>query len=188
MTTLDDDRLIVDPASVSPWPIAIRYGLIGGLIYCIYTLIGNILGLMTGEFGLIAFSLAGLPIIAIAIILIVLSVKFHRDNDLGGYINIGRVVMIGLVVTFISMLISSVFNYVYMNFIDLGYVDMVVANMEELMSGFIPEEELEESLIDIRKSFEISGLIKTTLIMTGAFGLVVAGIVGLIMKKDPPRV
>jgi len=188
MTTLDDDRLIVDPASVSPWPIAIRYGLIGGLIYCVYTLIANMSGLTAGSFGLVASSISGFLVFAIAIVLIVLPVKHHRDKELGGYISIGRVIMIGMVVTVISMLISNVFNYIYMNFIDPGFVDTMMDQMEETMSSLIPEEQMDDALIRIQEGFEPATMIKNGLIITAIVGLVVSGIVGLIMKKDPPRV
>jgi len=189
MTTLDDDRLIVDPASVSPWPIAIRYGLIGGLIYCVYTLIANMSGLTAGSFGMVASSISGLLVFAIAIALIVIPVKHHRDKELGGYITIGRVITIGLVVTVISMLISNAFNYIYMNFIDPGFVDTMMEQMEETMASFITDDDqLDETLIRIREGFQPAAMMKNAVIMTGIFGLVVSGIIGLIMKKDPPRV
>ena len=187
MTTLDDDRLMVDPSTVSPWPIAVRYGLIGGLVYCIYTLIANMSGLTAGSFGLMASTISGLLMFAIAIALIVMPVKHHRDKDLGGYITIGRIIMIGMVVTAISMLISNVFNYIYMNFIDPGFVDTMMAQMEETMGSLIPEEQLEDTLMRIQEGFEPAAMIKNSLIMTAIFGLVVSGIIGLIMKKDAPR-
>ncbi len=188
MTTLDDDRLMVDPSTVSPWPIAIRYGLIGGLIYAIYTLVGNLSGLTTGDFGTLAMSLAGLIIFPIAIALIVLPVKHHRDKELGGYITIGRIILIGLVVTAISILISNIFNYIYMNFIDPGYIETMMGNMEEMVGDYLSEDQLEEMLIEMRKGFEPATLMKNAVIMTGIFGLIISGIIGLIMKKDPPRV
>ena len=187
MTTLDDDRLIVDPSSVPPLPIAIRYGLIGGLIYCIYTLVSNMSGLSAGSFGLIASTLSGLLFFAIAIALIVIPVKHHRDKDLGGYITIGRIMTIGMVVTVISMLISNVFNYIYMNVIDPGFVDTMMAQMEENMSSLIPEDQMDEVLMGIQENFEPMTMLMNGLMMGTGFGLVVSGIVGLIMKKDPPR-
>ena len=189
MMTLDDDNFLVDPASVSPWPIAIRYGLIGGLIYCIYTLVGNMTGLTTGAFGMIASSVVSLLVFAIGIGLIVAAVKIHRDKYLGGYITIGRVILIGLVVTVISMGISNIFNYVYMTFIDPGYVDTVMANMEEMMASYnLPEEQLEAILISTRENFNPATMMKSGLIIMAIIGLVISSIVGLIMKKDPPRV
>lgn len=188
MTTLDDDNFLVDPASVSPWPIAIRYGLIGGLIYCIYSLIGNMSGLTTGDFGTMATSLASLLVFPIAIALIVFAVKNHRDKQLGGYITIGRVILIGLVVTAISLVISNLFLYVYLSVIDPGYVDMMIGSMEEMMGDWIPEEQLEQVLMETRKGFEPAGLMKNALIMIGIFGVIVSAVIGLIMKKDPPRV
>lgn len=188
MTTLEDDILIVDPASVSPWPIAVRYGLIGGLIYCIYTLIANMSGLSAGSFGLIASSISGLLVFAIAIALIVMPVKHHRDKELGGYITIGRIILIGMVVTVISMFISNIFNYIYMNFIDPSFVENMMIGMEESMGSMVSEDQLEEILVNIQKGFEPAAMIKNSLIMTGIFGLIVSGIVGLIMKKDAPRV
>ncbi len=187
MTTLDDDGLLVDPSTVSPWPIAIRYGLIGGLIYAIYTLIGNMTGLTTGAFGAVASTIASILGLAIPIALIVIPVKHHRDKSLGGYITIGRIILIGMVVTVISMLISNVFNYIYMTYIDPGFIDTVLGNMEEMMGDYISEEQLEEMLIGMREGFAPATLMKNAIIMTAIFGLVVSGIIGLIMKKDAPR-
>ncbi len=187
MTTLDDDRLLVDPSTVSPWPIAIRYGLISALIACIYTLISNMSGLTAGAFGLMASTLSGLVVFAIGIAMIVIPVKHHRDKELGGYITIGRVILIGMVVTAISMLLSNVFNYVYMNFIDPGFLDTMMAQMEESMGSIIPEEQMDEFLLNMQENFEPMTMLKNGLMMGTVFGLIVSGIIGLIMKKDPPR-
>jgi len=188
MTTLDDENFIVDPATVSPWPIAIRYGLIGGLIYCIYALVANMSGLATGGLGMVASMISSLFVLMLSVALIVIPVKHHRDKELGGFITIGRVIMIGVVVTAISMLISIAFNYIYMNFIDPGYLDTAMASMEEMMESLVPEDQLEQAMIDSRARLEPAAMAKTGLIMAVVVGLVVSSIVGLIMKKDPPRV
>lgn len=187
MTNLNDEHLIVDPNAVSPWPVAIRYGLIGGLIYCIYTLIGSLSGLISGGLGLVSFILSGLLAFFIAIGLIVFSVKKHRDKELGGFITIGRVIIIGLVITGISMFISNVFTYVYVNFIDPSFIDNMQGNMGEMFEGFVPEEELERIILDAGDRFEIGNLIKGFFGTVVGVGLVVSAIIGLIMKKDPPR-
>lgn len=187
MTTLDDDRLMVDPSTVSPWPIAIRYGLISALISCIYTLISNMSGLTAGSFGMVASTISGLLMFAIAIAMIVIPVKHHRDKELGGYITIGRIILIGMVVIAISTLISNVFNYIYMNFIDPGFVDTMMAQMEENMSSLIPEEQMDEVLMGIQENFEPMTMLKNGIMMGTIVGLIISGIIGLIMKKDPPR-
>ncbi len=188
MKTLDDENYLVDPASVSPWPVAIRYGLIGGLIYCIYALVGNMSGLTTGGLGFVAQMVSSLLVLVIAVALIVFPVKHHRDKELGGYITIGRVIMIGFVVTAISMAISMAFNYIYMNFIDPGYIDSVLVSMEEMLESMVPEDQLEQALIDARARLEPASMAQTGVITTLVIGIIVSAIVGLIMKKDPPRV
>lgn len=187
MTTLDDERAFIDPASVSPWPVAIRYGLIGGLIFCIYTLISNLTGLSSGKMGMTASVVSGLLVFAIAIGLIVVAVKIHRDKELGGYISLGRVVLIGTVVFLISLIISNVFNYIYMNFIDPGFVDDMLLNMEEMMSDMIPEEQMDELLAETKNSLSPAKMFTTGLIFPALFGVFVSAIIGLIMKVEPPR-
>ena len=151
-------------------------------------MIGNLTGITTGAYGWVGSIISSLLFFAIPIFLIVLSVKNHRDKESGGYITIGRVILIGLVVTFISMAISHIFNYIYMNFIDPGFLETTLVNVEEMLDGVVPEEDLEQILIDTKGRFETSSLIKSFFIIVAVFGLVVSSIVGLIMKKDPPRV
>jgi len=188
MTTLDDERAIINPASVSPWPTAIRYGLIGALVFCIYTLVGNLTGLSSGSFGMVASMISSFLVFAIAIGIIVVAVKHHRDKELGGYISLGRIVLIGSVAFFIALLISNIFNYIYMNFIDPGFVDDIMVNMEEMMSGMIPEDQLDDVLAQTREGFTPSKMFTTGLLFPALFGVFVSAIIGLIMKVEPPRV
>jgi len=189
MTTLDEKQTYnINPASVSPWPTAIRYGVIGGLIFCVYTLVGNLTGMTTGKLGATVSILSSLLVVAIGIGIIVVSVKHHRDKELGGYITLGRVVLVGTVVVFLTVLISNIFNYIYMNFIDPNYVMDTLVAFEEMMSDWIPEDQMDETLAGMKESMEPAKMFTTGLLFPTLLGAFVSAIIGLIMKVEPPRV
>ena len=181
MATLDDDFGYIDPSTVPPYPTAIRYGLIGGLISVVYGLIANLTGLTNPTGGMMTLLLASVVGIVIGVGIIVFAIKHHRDNELGGYISFGRAFILGLIVSLISGLISVAFNYIYMNFIDPNFMSEMMEGMEEMLSNFgVPEEQMEQALIDAEKGFGPTRMLMNTTIG----GVVLALIIGAIMKKN----
>ncbi len=188
MADLDDNQNYVDPSTVSFWPTAIRYGLIGGLISAVYGLIGNMTGLTTPGGGIGKMVLMGLVGIAITIGVMVYAIKKHRDEDLGGHIPWVRAFLVGLVATVLMSFISTVFNYVYINFIDPSFLDTMMEGMEEMMSGLgLPEEALEKTMEDTRKSFEPGTMFTKGLLTAAGVGAVISAIVAAVMKKSPDQ-
>jgi len=179
--------LVKSDIIVLAFPTAIRYGAIGGVISVIYALIGILTGLSNPAGGMMKMMVVGLVSIIITIGIIVYAIKMHRDNDLGGYVSLGRAFLVGLIASVIAALIGIIFNYVYMNFIDPTYIDTVVEGMEEMMSGFdLPEEVMEQSIEDARASLAPGKMFTTGLLSAAAVSAVISIICAAIMKKEPP--
>ena len=131
--------------------------------------------------------LVGIIGLAVYIIAQVMGVRHHRDNELGGYISFGRAFVVCLVIAIIMAVIASIFNYIYLNFIDPEAMDRAIEAIREQYEEMgMSEEDIENalSMVDMTKSplMQLGGGIIGGAIMGGITGL----ITGAIMKKEPP--
>lgn len=187
MATLDNDFDHVNEADVPFIPTALRIGAIGGVISVIYALIGILTGLSNPGGGMMKMAIVGLIGIIITIGIVVYAIRSHRDNELGGHISLGRAFLVGLIASVVATLIGTIFNYVYMNFIDPSYIDTVIEGMEEMMASFnLPEEALETMAEETRASLAPGKMFTTGLLSAAAVGAVLSLICGAIMKKERP--
>lgn len=186
MPTLDNDFNIIDESSVSFTPTATRYGLIGGAVLILITLLSYIVLIPAGGTLLGLGSI--LPFIAY-VAMIVMAIRQHRDNELGGYITLNRCIGVGTLVMIVAILLNSVFNYVYTTFIDPTIIDQTLEatrGMYEMMG--LDEDEIDEA-IEQAKENQPGAVVTIGLGMFfGAItGLVFSAIIGLIMRKNPPQ-
>ena len=113
---MTDHDLIPDPSQVSPRDTGLRYGVILALAGII---IGIVVYLMGGSDPANAGSSGSLGCLSIiiSIAIIVMGIKAHRDKDLGGFISLGRGMSVSLWMGLAYGVISSIWNYVFTNFI-----------------------------------------------------------------------
>ena len=151
--------------------ITLKWGLITGMVYVIFSLVSNMLGLQQG-----GGSSAGLGILIYLLqwggtfFTIYMGVKEIRDHELGGYINVGLA-----------------FRKGYMNFIDPDMSDRILEGAEEQWDAAnIPEEQREMS----RK---FTGIFLNPWIMApfvivwvALGGMVKSLIAGSILKNEAP--
>jgi len=167
--------------NASPFPTALRYGLIGGLIGVALGIIWYLadMNMMLGMgIGLLSF--------IIYIIMIVLAIRAHRDKDLGGYISLGRCVGVGVIVITVTALMGLLWNVMLYQLIDPDIAEKMAEKTAEMMEGFdVPEDQIDEARENIKESSGLGKQIKNTL-WVPVFGAVVSLIAGLIMKKSRP--
>ena len=187
MQTLDGGFEQKKEADVAFFPTAIRWGLIGGVISVAYTLMGILTGISDPSAGPIKMMLSSFGLIAIYIGTIVFVIRSHRDQELGGYISIGRAFLVGLIASVITTLMANVFSYIYVEFIDPSYLDKMIEGMEEMIVGFdMPEEMLEGMMEETRNQFKLSTIFTSGLIYATAVNAVISIICAAVMKKEVP--
>lgn len=185
MNTLDNPTLI-DPSDVSMLPTALRYGLIGGAVSIIMSLISNLAGLTEG--GNTAVSIAiGIVALLIYIIMQFLGVKHHRDNELGGYISFGRGFGLSFLIAILISAISAIWNFIYLSFIDPDMMERVreaaYDTYEEM--GF-SDEQIEQSMSVIEATTSPSAQMIAGLIFGAIMGLICGLIISAILKRNAP--
>ncbi len=162
----------------------IRYGLIGGLLFIIVALIGNLTGLSSPSSmtSVIFNMLIGLVLF---VGLMVVAIRYHRDKELGGYITFGRAFLVGLLVTLIAGTVSNLFNYFYITVIDPEYMANMVRDMQGMYEGFgMSEEQIEQAMARVQ-NMTPGRIMLQGLIGQIVMGSIVAAIVGAIMKRKP---
>ncbi len=170
--------------NVSPFPTALRYGLIGGGISIVCGLISYLAGMAST-----ISSIIGVVSSIVSITIIVLAIRGHRDNDLGGYISYGRCLGVGVLTAIIMGVIGLIWSALLFNVIDPGLggemIDMIVGQWEE---AGMTDEQIEQMLPMTTMFTGFKGMALMSLIATPIFGFIVSLIGGAVMKKDRPMV
>lgn len=173
------------PATPAPfWNTVLRYGGFSALAGVVISLLLYLL-----DFNMMSFSgmaIQFLLAIGASVTIAALGIKYQRDTFDNGYIGFGRALLIGLLITLVGALGSSVWNYVLMNFIDPGYIDNLKEKFVETWGENMPPEALEQSLEGFDKAGEPLTILKNGIMGGGIIGLIVGLISAAIMKRDRP--
>lgn len=165
----------------SIWPIALKYGALTGVLFILYTLFTYI----SGNFGNFVINL--LLSLAIATVGIVLAMREYKQQNFG-YMTYGKGLGIGIVVMVIASIISGIFSYIYIAFIDPSIVDKMIEASIAQMAGFgLDEEMLDEQRDQMAEGFTpLKQLINA--VVGGLFsGLILSLIISAIMKHNRPE-
>jgi hypothetical protein len=166
--------------TISTKSVGIRFGIIYGIISVAYFLIITIMGQNASQG---VWSWLSYLIIAVFVFL---AHKYYKDNG-NGFMTYGQ----GMGITFwqalISVAISSPITYIYIKFIDTGFIDMIKDKQIEAME----QRGMSEEQID--QAMKIAGAFTSPEAILGfglIGGLIVILIVGLIVsiftqKKNP---
>lgn len=176
-----NDSLTTTSVVPSKNAIALRYGLICGVITIIYSLILNITELaLTNQFlGWISF------LIVLAAIWMAMR-EFKRQN--AGFMSYGQGLSIGTLVVLISSILGGVFTYIYVKFVDTGYIEkmrnMQVAEME---SKGMSDEQVDQAMA-VAEKMMTPGMIVVFAIVGGlVFGFLLSLIIAAIVKNNKPE-
>ncbi len=187
MSTLDNPNTMAGPAPIGP--TITRYGVIGGLIFVVYGLLGNIIGFARPSAGMMSLVLNGLISLALYIGLMVIAIRHYRDNENGGAVTFGQGFLIGLGIALIVAVFSAVFNYIYMNFIEPDYLEITLREMESMYESLgMSEEQLEMMMEEAQKNMSPGKMLMQGILFSGIFGAIVAAIVAAILKRNPDSV
>lgn len=170
-------------ANPAIWNTVLRYG-----AYCGGTLAA--FSLLTYLLDVNLMSLSGIIILyatmfAIGFVYAAMATRYQRDRLDGGYIGYGKALLVCLLTVLIGILISGLWNFVLVNFIDPDIVGKMKEQFLETWGESMSEEAREKAL----EGFDKAGNLGSTLLSSLSTGVFVSLIVGLItaafMKKQP---
>ncbi|HEX8041077.1 MAG TPA: DUF4199 domain-containing protein [Chryseosolibacter sp.] len=168
---------------VTPRSAGIRFGLIAAVISVVYFLILSVAGLDRTS---AVWSWLGYIITAA---IIFLAHKYYKENG-DGFMSYGQGVGISLWIGLISGVIGSIFTYLYIKFIDTGFIDMIKEKqLEKMQEKGMSDEQIDQAM----KFASMFTSPEAILIFAFVGSIIAAVIIGLIVtiftqKKNPQGV
>jgi hypothetical protein len=160
----------------------IRYGLILGVLSIAYFIIMNLLGVDMsqgiGRWAGLVFTIGSL----------FLAQKYFKDNG-DGFMSFGQGFGIGFWIALIATPLSSAFSYIYMKFIDQGFVQQLLDRTREQMEekGNLSEEQIDQAMQMTSKFMTPESILIFGLIGGFIITLVCALIVTIFTQKKAPE-
>ncbi|MEZ5045194.1 MAG: DUF4199 domain-containing protein [Saprospiraceae bacterium] len=185
MDTLDNPNRIIDPSGVSYQRLAFQHGAYAALIIIVIGLITNLTGINdpTNPQTAVTWTI-NLLTWGVMVAFIVMAVKKHREEDLGGYITFGRAFGVSFLVILALSVISAIWTYVYFAFIDPELIGKI---MEGSLAKNGMDADQAEAMMENMKWMFSPGFFTGTVFLGSLFiGAIISLIVSLVMKKDAP--
>jgi uncharacterized protein DUF4199 len=167
----------------------LTFGVIIGLIYCVSLFL---------RYNMISAGVIMIGLVALLFYVVVIGMLFFcgikRRKELGGLIELKDAFQTIFVAVLVAELIYTIFNFIYLKFIDPGYFDKMKTAMETFMEKTIKDDDKREEALDkFRERFDkqrewaltLKGVVLGYLMwvaITGVFGFIVA----LIIRRKKP--
>jgi len=164
--------------------IYLKYGLYYALGSILWALISYVLGIERMENG----NLITLISIVIPISCIYLGIKEKRDKENNGFITYSKAFNLGLSITAVAIVISTVFTYFHIKYINTGLIEFVKNKQYIKMQ----EQGMDELAIEQGLSFSEPfmtpiGFTLTSFVMSFLVGIIISLIVAAILKRPDPQ-
>ena len=164
--------------------IALSYGALLGVVSVLLSVIAYVMNVhLERPWWLTVLSLAAM------LLFIVYAVKtFKKDNE--GFLSLGEAIKVGLAVALISGIISVIYNYVFMTFIEPDFVSQMMEISEQRMMESNPNmtQEQKEVALSMSEKFMSPAIMTAIGIIVSLFlGFIISLIAGLVMKQERPE-
>ena len=187
MAILDDSRGYIDPNSVSVTPTGNKWGLILGIVGVILSLLFTMTG-MIDYTGVKSNAIPTTIQYAAMAAIFYMAIKAHRDEDLGGFISLGRCVKLAAYMGLIAGVITAVYTFVYFKFIQPDFMSGIMdAAMNKAEDKGQDPEQVKKGMEMMSWMFNPGAMAIMGFLGTILIAAIIGLIEGLIMKKDPPR-
>lgn len=127
--------------------------------------------------------------LVISVSVIVYGIKAYKTEN-AGFLSIGQALKAGLAISLVAGIVSVLFNFIFMNYIDPDFIQKSLDFSREQMLTDYPNmssEQIENSLEISRKFMSPTIMSAIAILATLFFGFIISLVAGMIMKKNPPH-
>lgn len=159
---------------------SVKWGLINGLIAIIFFVIVDFAGQAGNQ------SLSWIGLVIFLILLILAHKEFKSEGD--GYMSFGQGLGIGTLIAIISSVISSVFTFIYVSFINTNMIDAIreksIADMEAQGQS---QAQIDQAMPFVEMFTSPVAMLVMGVLMGVLFGFIVSLIVTIFTKNQNPE-
>ena len=165
---------------VTPSAVGMRYGLLTGLVSIILS------------FALFATDLDQSPLRWLGLLVViggmVLAQRYFKQQN-GGFMAYSQGLITGFVLSGVSGILSTLFTYLYMTFIDPEYMSRVMDTARAKMEaqGKVSDAQIEQATAMMQKFGTGGWLVLFGMMSALVFGLLIALVVSAIIKNPKPE-
>jgi hypothetical protein len=158
---------------------ALKWGVILGIVFIIY----NVGIWVSGQLGNQALTYFTYPILAAGIFFALK--EFREENQ--GFMSFGQGLGLGTMQSAIIGIVSGLFSFVYMKFIDPSLPDQIMKmTQREMEKKGTPDEQIEQAM-EMTKMFMTPGAMFVMSVLVMVFlGFIFSLIISAILKKEKP--
>lgn len=177
----------MEEKSASIWKSSLTYGLYLGLISIVISVVIWAGGLME-SMGLFGSAIIGLLSFVITFLLLLFFTKAFRNKEMNGIISFKQAFQFAILVIFFSVIISTIYNYIFHTLIDPEYMQNLMAVMQQKTMDYMqkvgaPEAQIEKTLEKFSEIPTIWKTLRQGIIFGLIGGSILALIVAAIVKK-----
>ena len=161
--------------------IGLKNGIIVGLIFIVYSMILQFLNLDMELMGYLSY----LNYVILIVFVVLAHKAFKEGGD--GFMTIGQGLGIGMLIALVGGVISSIFSYIYLKFIDDSMIQKTLDyQIEELEKRGLDDAAIEQAMAMTSKIMtpEVMPIIGVLFLLF--FGFIISLIVSLFTKKANP--
>ena len=165
---------------VSTKSISVKWGMINGFISIIFFVLVDFAGMAGNQ----ALNWVG------GLIFLILLVLAHREfkSEGDGYMSFGQGLGIGTLIALISSIISSVFTFIYVSFINDNFIEAIreksIADMEKAGQS---DAQIDQAMQFVEMFTSPVALLIMGILMGVFFGFIVSLIVTIFTKNQDPE-
>jgi hypothetical protein len=176
-----NDQYAMEPTSGARIrPVALRYGLLTGLVSVIYSLILFIAELSENT----AFS--SLTYVFLIVGIVLAHKHFKKEN--GDYLSYGQGLGLGSLLSMVVGLMSGIFMYIYIKFIDSSLLENIRdKQLAELEKRNMSEEQIEQAMSITDKMMGPEMMVVFVIVGTLFAGFLLSLIISAITKHTRPE-
>ena len=161
--------------------VGLKNGIIVGLIFIVYGMVLQFLGLDMKVMQYLSY----LNYVILIIFVVIAHKAFKEGGD--GFMTIGQGLKIGMLITLIGTVISSIFTYIYLKFIDDSMIQKSLDyQIEELEKRGLDDAAIDQAMAVTEKLMTPEIMPLFALVFMLIFGFIIVLIVSLFTKKANP--
>jgi len=169
---------VIEPVSAKD--VAIKWGVILGVISIVLFLVGAVTETQSESW------MTYLGIIPTVAIIVLAHKQFKTDGD--GYMSFGEGLKVGMLVVLISSILSTIFTYTYIKFVDTTFVDKIrEQSITDMQEQGLSDAQIEQSM-SWTETFTSPEMIAVFGILGALFfGFILSLIISAFTKNNNPE-